>query len=49
MEDYRDWKDNADELKPVLDNANKELDACELPTSDRAVREKQTHFIKVSV
>ena len=47
-EDYQDWKDNVDELKPWLENTKKEMDACELPTSDHSVREKQTHFITVS-
>lgn len=49
VEDYQDWKDNVGELKPFLDNTKKEMDACELPTSDHSVREKQAHFIKVSV
>ena len=49
VEDYHDWKDNVGELKPFLDNTKKEMDACELPTSDHSVREKQAHFIKVSV
>ena len=49
VEDYHDWKDNVGELKPFLDNTKKEMDACELPTSDHSVREKQAHFIEVSV
>ena len=47
VEDYQDWKDNVGELKPFLDNTKKEMDACELPTSDHSVREKQAQFIKV--
>jgi hypothetical protein len=48
VEGYRDWKDNVNELKPWLDETKKEMDACEQPTSDPSVREKQAQFIKVS-
>jgi hypothetical protein len=49
VEDYQDWKDSVNELKPWLDNTKKEMDACELPTSDHSVRDKQVNFIKVSL
>ena len=48
VEEYQDWKDNVNDLKPWLEDTKKEMDACEQPTSDPSVREKQAQFIKVS-
>ncbi|XP_028414728.1 nuclear anchorage protein 1-like isoform X2 [Dendronephthya gigantea] len=47
VEDYQEWKDDVDDLKPWMENTKKEIDACELPTSDNSVREKQANFVKV--